>query len=454
MRRAHTVEQVRAAEAEAMAGLPDGVLMQQAAAGLAHAVIDLLGGAVGRRVLLLVGSGDNGGDALWAGARLQRRGATVEAVLLGEHTHEAGLAALLAAGGRVVSGAESARPDVLVDGIVGIGGHPGLRPDAAAALGTHPGVPVVAVDVPSGVDVDLGETPEPHVTARLTVTFGTHKVAHLVDPASAACGEVRLVDLGLSLPEAAVTALDRSDVARLLPRPSPDAHKYTRGVVGLRTGSTHYPGAAVLGVAGALALAGMVRYDGAAAAEVLAAHPEVVAGPGRVQAWVVGSGGDDSAAALRDSLADDVPVVVDADALQAVTPGGALVLTPHAGELATLLGVDRAEVEARPLHHVRRAAADLEAVVLLKGRRTLIARPDGQVRATLTGVPWLATAGSGDVLAGVIGALLASGLDPFDAAAVGAWLHGAAGQAIGRPLTARDVAAEVPRVVGALLTEG
>ncbi|MGV3564561.1 MAG: NAD(P)H-hydrate epimerase, partial [Nocardioides sp.] len=176
MRRAHTVEQVRAAEAALMARLPEGTLMQRAAHGLGVAVADLLGSAYGRRVLLLVGSGDNGGDALYAGAWLARRGAGVEAWLVSGSAHEGGLAALAAAGGR--TGAPRVlreRPDVVVDGVVGIGGKPGLREEAARALALVEGVPVVAVDTPSGVDVDTGETPGPHVRASLTVTFGTHK---------------------------------------------------------------------------------------------------------------------------------------------------------------------------------------------------------------------------------------------------------------------------------------
>src|SRR5690349_7197048 len=153
-----------------MARLPDGALMQRAAAGLAAAVLDLLGGGYGRRVLLLVGAGDNGGDALWAGARLAARGARVEALLLSDHAREDGLAALRSAGGRVTRDLDDLdRPDVLVDGIVGIGGRPGLRPDAVAALERYAGVPVVAVDVPSGVDVDTGEVDGPHVRADLTV---------------------------------------------------------------------------------------------------------------------------------------------------------------------------------------------------------------------------------------------------------------------------------------------
>ena len=210
------------------------------------------------------------------------------------------------------------RPDLVVDGIVGIGGRPGLRPEAERALAAVAGVPVVAVDTPSGVDVDTGELDGPHVIADVTVTFGTHKVAHLVDPAATASGAVHLVDIGLDLPPAAVEALQPADVAALLPRPASDAHKYTRGVVGVRAGSSEYPGAGLLSVAGAgSGLAGMVRYvgDDEVATLVRESHPEVV-GEGRVQAWVVGSGsGAGAELALDAALADQVPLVVDADAL-------------------------------------------------------------------------------------------------------------------------------------------
>jgi hydroxyethylthiazole kinase-like uncharacterized protein yjeF len=459
MRSAHTVEQVRAAEAVLLRRLPEGALMQRAAAGLAYAVLDLLGSAYGRRVVLLVGAGDNGGDALYAGALLARRGVQVEAWLLSDRAHEGGVAALRGAGGRAVAAAEGrpARADLVVDGIVGIGGRPGLRPDAQEALGRLAGVPVVAVDVPSGVDVDTGAVDGPHVTAALTVTFGSHKIAHLVDPAAGACGTVQLVDIGLDLPPAPVEALQPADVARLVPRPAPDAHKYTRGVVGVRSGSAEYPGAALLSVAGAASgLCGMVRYvgDAAAADRVRQAHPEVV-GAGRVQAWVVGSGGGEHAGdELRAALEDGVPTVVDADALQHLdgAVGVPAVLTPHAGELARMLGVERSEIEARGLEHARHAATTYRAVVLLKGRRTLVAHPDGRVRVTTTGTPWLATAGAGDVLGGLVGALLAAGLEPYDAASVGSWLHGAAATlaSAGGPLVATEVARAIPAVVRAL----
>ncbi|MDQ6935411.1 MAG: NAD(P)H-hydrate dehydratase, partial [Actinomycetota bacterium] len=277
------------------------------------------------------------------------------------------------------------------------------------------------------------------------------------EPAASACGVVHLVDIGLELNDASVVALQAEDVAAMVPTPSSFAQKYTRGVVGVRTGSASYPGAAVLGTAGAsCGLAGMVRYVGAAADAVRARHPEVVVGAGRVQAWVVGSGGDkDAQKAMTAALADDVPLVADADALshvQAPMDRPAL-LTPHAGELAAMLGVGRTEVEADQLGFARRAAREYAAVVLLKGPHTLVAAPNGRVRVSTSGVPWLAVAGAGDVLAGLCGALLAAGLSPYDAGSVGSWLHGAAAALAsgGGPITATEVAEAIPAVVRRLL---
>ncbi|MEU0312342.1 NAD(P)H-hydrate epimerase [Nocardioides sp. NPDC006273] len=466
MRRAHSVEQVRAAENALMASLPEGALMQRAAAGLAYAVIGHLrgrglGGAYGKRVVLLVGSGDNGGDALYAGALLARRGARVEAWLLSDRAHARGLAALKAAGGtvssRVVSTGSTTGADVVVDGIVGIGGKPGLRPEAEEALEALAGVPVVAVDTPSGVCVDTGEIDGAHVSADLTVTFGTYKPCHLLDPTASACGTVQLVDIGLDLPTPMIESLEAADVAALVPRPAPDGHKYSRGVVGLRVGSATYPGAALLAVAGAnTGLAGMVRYVGTASEWVKRRHPEVV-GDGQAQAWVVGSGSADGAnSALAFARASGVPLVIDADSLRPLNGplGVPAILTPHAGELATLIREDRGDIEARPLHYARLAAQRFDAVVLLKGRRTTIASPDpdAPVRVNTTGTSWLATAGSGDVLGGLIGSLLAAGLAPIDAASAGAWLHGAAATLAsdGGPVTASGVAAAIPAVIRSL----
>lgn len=473
MRRAHTAQQVRDAEEPLLAAGPEGALMKRASAGLATALASYLGRVYGARVLLLVGAGNNGGDALCAGASLARRGAGVDALLLvPDKAHPAGLAAFRGAGGRVVDRVArvDGRPrtpyDVVVDGIVGIGGTGPLRPEAADLVAALEGIPFVAVDVPSGVDVDSGRVEGAHVRAALTVTFGTHKAVHLVDPGAQACGVVELVDIGLDLPLAPVEALQAEDVRGLLPVPSPSAHKYTRGVVGVRAGSDRYRGAGVLSVAGAgSGLAGMVRFVPAGGAAgsgpgvvdlVQAAHPEIVVGEGRVQAWVVGSGGGEEAAdQLRAACADGVPVVVDADALAEVSSplDVPAVLTPHAGELARMLGVEREEVESDQLAHARRAAEAYGAVVLLKNRHTLAAHPDGRVRVTTVGPPWLATAGAGDVLGGLIGALLAAGLSPLDAASVGSWLHGAAAAyaGAGGPLIAPDVARAIPAVCARLL---
>jgi ADP-dependent NAD(P)H-hydrate dehydratase / NAD(P)H-hydrate epimerase len=442
-----------------MGTLPSGALMQRAAAGLAAACADFLGGSVyGARMLVLVGSGDNGGDALFAGARLARRGAEVTAVLVTDSAHPAGLADLLSAGGRIVQHPPQ-RLDLVLDGIVGIGGQPGLRGRAGQVVEAL-SAPVVAVDVPSGVGVDSGQLDGTFVSADLTVTFGTHKVAHFVEPAASAAGVVELVDIGLGpyLGEPVLEVLQTDDVRRLVPSPPAAAHKYSRGVVGVAAGSAEYPGAGLLAVGAAVAtgLAGMVRYAGASADLVRQQHPEVVIGSGQVQSWVVGPGlGPEAVDTVERVLSEQLPTVVDADGLRAVPErlAGPAILTPHAGELARLLDVSRDEVERNALASARTAASRWHAVVVLKGPHTVVAAPDGRVRVNTTGVPWLATAGAGDVLAGVIGTLLAAGLDCFDAASVGAWLHGSAAALAsgGGPISATAVAAALPATLRATL---
>ena len=420
----------------------------------------------GARVVLLVGGGDNGGDALYAGARLARRGAGVSAVLLGSRTHEGGLAALLGAGGRVADDPFEvlAVADLVMDGITGIGGRGGLRPDAVpvarAARGSN--AVIVAVDLPSGVEADTGEVRGEALHADVTVTFGTYKPGLLIDPAREYAGTVRLVGIGLeehlpSVPD--LEALQHEDVARLLPLPAAESDKYRRGVVGVAAGSARYPGAAVLAVAGALrGGAGAVRYVGPGADAVIARFPEALvhAGPpskaGRVQAWVVGPGLGDGLDPVRDVLASDVPVLIDADGLRLLDAetvrarSAPTLLTPHAGEAAALLGVSREEVESARLASVRELAARYGATVLLKGSTTLVAAPDGgrsPVRVNPMGTPWLATAGSGDVLSGLAGSLLAAGLGARDAGSAAAYLHGLAARRAaseGVPITAYEVA--------------
>lgn len=462
MLRAHAVDDVRAAESALMARLPDGELMRRAARGLADALDHV---PTGELVLVLVGPGDNGGDALFAATQLLDRGVRADLCLLDpDRVHAQGLAAARDAGARVVD-----RPDghrFVLDGLLGIGARPGLSSRAAELADAVRGADVTAVDVPSGVDVDTGEAPGPHVEATRTVTFGTFKAAGLVDPAASVGGGLPvLVDIGLDgdLAEPSLEAVEPSDghlVARHL-FTGEVSHKYTRGVVGVAAGSAQYAGAAHLCVAGAQAgPAGMVRFlgDDELDRRVVDRAPEVVAAtePHRCQAWVVGPGtGDDARERLEVVLDQGVPVVVDADAL-AVLPGSVPVpalLTPHAGELARMLDVDRETVEARPLAHVREAAERWSCTVLLKGERTLVATPGRPTRVNLTGTRWLGTAGSGDVLAGLAGSLLAAGLDPHDAGSVAAFLHGAAGQRAnpGGPFTATDVAAVLPAVLADFL---
>lgn len=463
MLRAHTVQAVRGAEAALMARTGDGELMRRAARGLADALDDV---PAGELLLVLVGPGNNGGDALFAAAHLLDRGVRVDLCLLdADAVHAEGLAGATAAGARVVDAPGGHR--WVLDGILGIGARPGLRDRAARwAEWIAENRPfVVSVDVPSGVDVDEGTTPGPHVAADRVVTFGTHKVASLVDPAASVGGPrlPHLVDIGLDplLPAPTLEAIEDTDGAAWAARLHPEAqtHKYGRGVVGIAAGSELYAGAAHLCVAGAQAgPVGMLRFVGSQAlsARVVDRAPEVVAGRGRVQAWVVGPGaGDDVGERLADAWQDGVPVVVDAGALQHLpepVPAPAL-LTPHAGELAAMLDVDRDDVEAAPLEHARRAAERWRATVLLKGRRTLVVGPDGPVRVNLSGTPWLATAGAGDVLAGLAGSLLAAGLEPLDAGSLAAFWHGRAAQAAnpGGPIVASDVAAALPRTVARFL---
>jgi ADP-dependent NAD(P)H-hydrate dehydratase / NAD(P)H-hydrate epimerase len=534
MRYAHQVRKVRAAEQALMAKLPPGALMQRAAAGLASVSAGLVGKVPGARVVILAGSGDNGGDALYAGARLAGRGATVLAVTAGSRVHEAGLAALRAAGGRQAGPEDPAVPaalgaaDLVLDGLLGIGGRGGLREPQASLAGLAARSPavVVAVDLPSGVDADTGVVEGAAIEAGVTVTFGTLKPGLLIDPGARHAGVVELIDIGLGpyLDPPDAIAMQARDVGARLPRPPGDSDKYRRGVVGIVAGSERFTGAAALAVGGAIrGGAGMVRLVSAApaVAVVRLLWPESVitvtgqdipAGEdvraaGRVQAWVVGPGmgtDDEAAERLAAVLASDVPVLVDADGLTLLAARKELLardaptlLTPHAGELGRLLGADPADVESRRLEHARKAAASLGATVLLKGSTTVIAAPDGRSAASqggagaggreaaraeaagaeaagaeagragaeagrrtasqsdggqdeqpvwvnLTGTSWLATAGTGDVLSGLAGSLLAQGLEVGEAAAAAAYLHGLAARLAAAGAGSRPVPAVEP----------
>ncbi|MBM7277458.1 NAD(P)H-hydrate dehydratase [Gordonia rubripertincta] len=436
-----TADEVRDAERASGDLLANGTLMRRAAHGVAQAVVgelNRIGGCYGRSVGVVVGAGDNGGDALFAAAELARRGVAAHAVLLApDKAHPAGLRAFRAAGGRV-GDALPAGLDAVIDGVVGIGGRGPLRPAAAAVFDRIDAETiVVAVDLPSGVDADTGEVHTPSVRADATVTFGFPRRAHLL--AASRCGRVIVVDIGIGDPVEpdARQLISYADAEIDWPVPGPADDKYTQGVVGVIAGSHRYPGAAILASGAAVtATSGMTRYVGSAHAEVVSHFPEVVAAPdladaGRVQAWVVGPGmGTDAAATalLRTVLDSDLPVLVDADALTIVSNDPDLVagrtaptlLTPHAGEFARLTG---REVGADRLTAVADLASRWGVTVLLKGRITLVADPVGRVVGNDAGSSWAATAGAGDVLAGIAGSLLAAGRSPQEAGAWAARVH-------------------------------
>jgi ADP-dependent NAD(P)H-hydrate dehydratase / NAD(P)H-hydrate epimerase len=471
----------------------DDALIRKAAAGLAVVCAEVLrdrtGGTYGRRVVLLVGTGKNGADALIAGVHLRQRGAKVDALLTGADAYRPGLTALEATYGTVVDARAGtgraaalsalAVADLVIDGIVGDGSAGGLRAPADELVAAIPrGVPVVAVDLPSGADPDTGELPGPHVRADVTVACGSFKPCLLIPPASHVAGRLVFVDVGLSAElsaEPLVRRLTPRGVASRWPVPAQTDHKYTRGVLGVVAGSDTYPGAAVLAALGAVrAGVGIVRYIGPprVTEHVLMAVPEAVPGMGRVRAWLLGSGVESDAeqdGAISEALGSGLPCVVDAGALEECVrlraagsrSAGAhsVLMTPHAGELARMLNVlgyevDRSEVETRPMFHALWLAREADATVLLKGATTLIASPDGSLSSQNDGPSWLATAGSGDVLAGIAGALMASGVGATDAGAMAALVHGRAGAraSAGGPIAAGRIADATPATIADLLT--
>lgn len=470
-----TTEQIRAAEDRLLARTPDGALMRKAAFGVATHALAMLrehtGATAGRRVTLLVGAGNNGGDALWAGAFLRRRSVAVTAVLLApDRAHAEGLAALRTAGGRV--SADLGDPDLVIDGIVGLSARGPLR-QAAAELVEQVTAPILAVDLPSGVDPDTGVVDGPAVRAAVTVTFGARKPVHALNTTH--CGEVHLVDIGLGpeLPDPDLIVLEVDDVGYAWRVPGPADDKYTQGVTGIAAGSATYPGAAVLSCGAAvLATSGMVRYAGWAADDVRGRWPELVAtgsvdDAGRVQAWVVGPGlgtGQAGRDILRSVLSDGVPTCVDADGItllaanpdlwDAREPDAAVVLTPHDREFARIAEPLGIKLGADRVAAARALSKRLDAVVLLKGNATVVAAPDGRTLVNPATSSWLATAGSGDVLTGLVGALLASGLDPWLAAGCAAWVHVRAGElaADGAPAPASLIQHAIPDAVRAALS--
>jgi ADP-dependent NAD(P)H-hydrate dehydratase / NAD(P)H-hydrate epimerase len=471
--RAYCVDKIRRIEERAIAVEGVDALMQRAAAAVAASASSLLestsGGRYGRHVMIMVGAGNNGGDALFAGVRLARRGARVTAIRCLGGPHQGGLTALLTAGGRVIDLDDHhvtgpMAYDLVIDGILGIGGRPGL-PDPVARLVQSvevQGIPTIAVDLPSGVAADTGVVPGAAVQATQTVTFGERKPCHLLQPALSRCGAISVVDIGLGTdhdetPD--LVGLNEDDLARAWPYPTERSDKYARGVVGVDTGSEQYPGAAVMSVYGAVyGGAGYVRFLGAEgpAATISAQLPNVVFSDGRVQAHLFGSGwGEraDGAKMLAEVAEQGLPAVVDADGLGYLPkPAPACwLLTPHAGELARLLERERGWVEEDRVRAVNAVAQQTGATVLLKGATQLVAAPNGgPVLVAVAGPAWTAQAGSGDVLGGVCAALLAAGVDAQRAGQLGASVQAVAAAEHPGVLAPQELARAIGQTLGRL----
>lgn len=496
----HTAEQGRAMDAatERDYGLPLAVLMENAGRAVADAAVRM----GGRRITLAVGHGNNGGDALVAARLLHKAGAKVVAALLQPQAELNGLAALNArrladAGGCMVpAGAvDWGAADLIVDGILGTGIHGPAREPAATVIAAlnDSGVPILSIDVPSGVDADAGAAPEIAARATETLALGAYKRAHIHYPAAQWCGWVRLADIGIPeplYPKPIAQALSADFVRAVLPRRPFDSNKGRSGTVLVVAGSRGMLGAATLSSEAAThAGAGLVYlaapetlvpvYEARVTDQIVRPVPDggaarftsdsvdavlglmekadaVILGPGLSHENAVA----DFVAALLPKI--EKPLLLDADGLNIVasrglTPPPHTVMTPHPGEMARLLETDIPAVQRDRLASVREAAQRFGCAVVLKGAHTVVAAPERPDVVNLVSDPVLATAGTGDLLSGIIGALLAQGLEPFEAALAGVRWHGTTGalaaSQIGGTLGASDLISILPRAREALLED-
>jgi ADP-dependent NAD(P)H-hydrate dehydratase / NAD(P)H-hydrate epimerase len=516
-----TEEMARADRLAVAAGTPSLALMEAAGRAVAAAVSDLAGREA--KVAVVCGPGNNGGDGFVAARLLREAGHGVRLGLLGRCDALKGDAAAMAGrwtegGGAIAVLSAAPLPelladaDVIVDALFGAGlSRPldGVAAEAVAAINAAQR-PVVAIDVPSGLDGTSGEAAGPVVEATRTVTFFRLKPGHLLLPGRLKCGNVQVADIGIPASVLADIA-PRTRANRpaswyaQYPRPSVDAYKYTRGHAIVVSGPAESTGAARLGARAALRVgAGLVTLVGNAAATAInATHATAVmvrAVPNdtvlaeiladqRRNAVLIGPGagvGAATAASVLTVLACSPAVVLDADALTSFAAAenapavkaaglgfvvraepdatseilfaaikarpGPVVLTPHEGEFARLFRDVRETSNGSKLDRARHAAAASGAVVILKGPDTVIAGPDGRAAINDNAPPWLATAGSGDVLAGLVTGLLAQRMPAFEAACAAVWLHGEAANAFGVGLIAEDLPEVLPRVLARLLS--
>ncbi|HEY5797336.1 MAG TPA: NAD(P)H-hydrate dehydratase [Bosea sp. (in: a-proteobacteria)] len=479
-------------QAAIAAGTPGHMLMERAGQAVAEAAGRRTG--AGARILVLCGPGNNGGDGFVAARLLQERGRRVTLALAGERSQLAGDAAVMARlwTGPVepIAGLRPHDHDLIVDALFGAGLSRQLEGEVAALVAAvnASGRPVVAVDVPSGLSGDTGQSRGEVVSASETVTFFRLKPGHLLQPGRSLCGAVTLADIGIradlvfTAERPATTFRNAPDLwRRCWPSHAINIHKYRRGAVLVVAGGLTGVGAPRLGARAALRVgAGLVTI--ACRPDALAAHaargPDALMqravtnvegladllGESRLSAVLIGPalGLDLSAReAVQAVLRAPVPAVLDADALTLMAQAGGLsrligrrgapcVLTPHEGEFERLFGgVPEIAGAASKLDRARLAATRSGAVMVLKGADTVIASPDGRAAINTTGSAALATAGSGDVLGGLIAGLLAQGMPAFEAACAAVWLHGRAGEKCGFGLIADDL----PEAAAQLLSE-
>lgn len=447
-----TAAEMRRAEQRAIAaGTPVELLMERAGVGVAEAAWRFAGPLP---VLVLCGPGNNGGDGYVAARALRDRGMDVRVVAFGAAKEGAAAKACAAWAGPVASIADAEPAPLLIDALFGTGLTRGLDATFADRLNSLAAAAQVrvAVDLPSGVETDTGAVLSPVPSFDLTVTFATLKPAHLLYPAAAACGRLAVVDIGVP----ASAALERLDAPAPW-QPGWSDHKFTRGMVAVIGGVM--PGAAALAArAAAGAGAGYVlllehepRFEPPyAIVRRRISELDAVLADDRVGAVVVGPGLGRAAEAewaLRRAIRSGRRLVIDGDALRLLRSGPIgtqAILTPHEGEFAALFPDIR---QASKVERARAAAERIGAVVIYKGADTVIAAPDGRAALAMVGSAWLSTAGTGDVLAGATGALLARGLDSFEAAKAGVWLHGQAARQLGAGFVADDLAAALARAL-------
>ncbi len=475
-------EMARADQLAVASGVPSLTLMENAGQAIAFEVVSHL---PLQPVLVLCGPGNNGGDGFVAARLLEERGWPVRVALLGEKADLKGDAALVAR--RWTGPIEQARPEicmdfgVIVDGLFGAGlsrDVDGLAAEIVRAA-NNSAAEIVAIDVPSGVDGATGQIRGVAMEAAFTVTFFRCKPGHLLQPGAALCGKVLLADIGI--PDAVIDeieplAFENERLLWTLPRRRVDDHKFSSGHCLVISGDALHTGAARLSALGAARIgAGLVTLGGARDALLVhAAHLTAIMlaecdrpddlrpllDRRKINAIVIGPAAgvsEDTRQLVLEALASEASIVLDADAIStfAQEPDALfaaikarknpnVVLTPHHGEFSRLFG----EIAGCKLDRAQAAAKRSGAVVLYKGADTVIARPDGYVAINGSGSPNLATAGSGDVLAGMIGGLMAQGMNAFDGACAAAYIHGLAGRRYGKPgLIADDLPGILPDIL-------